>query len=163
MFEQYNPSEKNVIEENNLQLQNQVKKGATWFYWIAGASLVNTIIFLLGGNLNFVVGLGITQIINGIGVLVENQSGSPTAPKIGVFLVNLIISIFFLGIGYFSAKGMTWTFIVGVALYVLDGLIFFLFGDVFSIGFHAFALFFIIKGLLAANKLNKMPQPSNGQ
>ena len=66
MFEQYNPSEQNSAQESNPELPMQVRKGASWFYWIAGASVVNTIIFLFGGNLNFIVGLGVTQVINGI-------------------------------------------------------------------------------------------------
>jgi len=59
MFEQYNPSE-NSVQEDNSELQNQAKSGANWFYWIAGASLVNTIIFLFNGRVSFIIGLGIT-------------------------------------------------------------------------------------------------------
>ena len=58
---------------------------------------------------------------------------------------------------------MAWIFIVGTVLYVLDGVIFLLFGDILSIGFHAFALFFIIRGFLAANKLSKTPPIANAQ
>ncbi len=158
MFEQYNPSE-NLVQEDNVELQNQAKKGANWFYWIAGASLVNTVIFLFNGNLSFIIGLGITQIVSGIAFAVEQQTGSMTTPKIGAFLVNLAISTVFAVIGYFAGRGMIWVFIVGIVLYTLDGMLFFLFGDIWSIGFHAFALFFIVKGLLATNKLRKM-EPS---
>lgn len=163
MFEQYNPSEQNSVQEDNSQLQNQAKSGAHWFYWIAGASVVNTIIFLFGGNLNFIVGLGIVQVINGLAILIEGQTGSTTMPKVGALLVNLAISAIFLIIGYYAGKGMTWIFTVGIILYVLDGVIFLLFGDWLSIGFHIFALFFIVRGLMAANKLQKISPPVHAQ
>jgi hypothetical protein len=161
MFEQYNPSEQNSAQEDNLQLQSQAKSGANWFYWIAGASVVNTIIFLFDGNLNFMLGLGIVQVINGFAILVEGQTDATTAPKVGAFLVNLAISAIFLIIGYFAGKGLSWIFITGIILYVLDGVIFLLFGDWLSIGLHAFALFFIVRGLMALNKLNKLSPPAN--
>ena len=158
MFEQYNPSE-NSVQEDNAELQNQAKKGANWFYWIAGASLVNTIIFLFNGSISFVIGLGITQIVSGLASAFEAQTGASNLLKLSAFLVNLTISAVFVTIGYFAGSRMIWAFIVGIVLYVLDGLIFFLFGDIWSIGFHAFALFFIVKGLLATNKLRKI-EPS---
>lgn len=159
MFEEYNPSERAAAQQENIELQNHIKKGAGWFYWIAGASVVNTLIFLFGGNINFIVGLGITQLINGFGVAIEREIGATTTLKVGVFLINLAISAMFLVIGYFAGKGLAWMFIVGIVLYVLDGLIFLLFGDILSLGFHAFALFFIIKGFMAANNLRKI-QPT---
>ena len=158
MFEQYNPSE-NSVQEDNSELQNQAKSGANWFYWIAGASLVNTIIFLFNGHVNFIIGLGITQIVSGIALAVEGQTDSVTAPKIGVFLINLAISAVFATIGYFAGKRMIWAFVLGTGFYILDGLIFFLLEDLWSIGFHIFALFFIVRGLLATNKLRKI-EPS---
>ncbi len=163
MFEQYNPSEQNAVQEDISQLQSQAKSGANWFYWIAGASVVNTIIFLFGGNLNFMLGLGVVQAINGVAILIEGQTDSFTATKVGAFLINLLISAAFLIVGYFAGKGMTWIFTIGIILYVLDGVIFLLFGDWLSIGFHAFALFFIVRGLMAANKLEKIPPPINAQ
>lgn len=162
MFEEYNPSEQ-AAQADNLELQSQVKKGAGWFYWIAGASVVNTLIFLFGGNINFIIGLGITQLINGFASVIERQTGAATTPKIGAFLINLAISAIFLIIGYFAGKGLAWIFIVGIVLYAIDGLIFVVFGDVWSLGFHAFALFFIVKGFMAANKLRKSALIFNAQ
>ncbi len=46
------------------QFEAQLKSGASWFYWIAGLSAVNTISALSGSNWRFMFGLGITQIID---------------------------------------------------------------------------------------------------
>lgn len=47
-----------------------------------------------------------------------------------------------------------WAFIVGMALYALDGLVFLLFGDFLSAGFHAFALFGIFSGYRALREMD---------
>src|SRR5574340_77246 len=39
--------------------------GANWFYWIAGLSVVNSVIVLFGGAWYFLVGLGATQFVDG--------------------------------------------------------------------------------------------------
>jgi len=36
------------------------QSGARWFWWIAGLSLINTVLIHTGSDLSFVVGLGIT-------------------------------------------------------------------------------------------------------
>src|SRR5690349_21130602 len=39
-------------------------RGANWFYWIAGLSLVNSAIFAFGGQVSFILGLSYTQVID---------------------------------------------------------------------------------------------------
>ena len=45
----------------------QLKSGASWFYWIAGLSLINSISAASGSSWRFIVGLGITQIFDEFG------------------------------------------------------------------------------------------------
>jgi hypothetical protein len=129
--------------EAKLKLNNKVISGANWFYWIAALSLVNTVIFLFGGNWTFVIGLGITQITDGIALEVQ------TGGRIIAFIVNVIIAGIFAGFGFLSRKRYTWAFITGMVLYAADGLLFILVQDVLSIIFHAIALFFMFGGLRA--------------
>src|SRR5690349_8489985 len=49
----------------NPVLERQVRSGARWFFWIGGLSLINTLIAMSGRGLVFIVGLGMTQIIDG--------------------------------------------------------------------------------------------------
>ena len=58
------------------KLERAVSGGASWFYWIAGLSLVNSAIVLFGGQWNFIVGLGVTQIIDAIASVVAQELGS---------------------------------------------------------------------------------------
>ena len=159
MFEQYNNAGASE-QGDDLELQIRAKKGANWFYWIAGASLVNTLIILFNGTLNFVVGLGVIQIVSGIALVIERQSGGSagTTAKAGAFLLNAAISAVFAALAYFAGRGAVWAFVIGVVFYFFDGLIFVLFGDIFSLGFHCFALFFIVRGFFAAKSLTKIRQ-----
>ena len=52
----------------------RVKRGANWFYWIAGLSVVNSIMFIAGANFQFVVGLGVTQIINALALAMNGAA-----------------------------------------------------------------------------------------
>jgi hypothetical protein len=42
------------------QLEERMKSGANWFYWIAALSLVTSVISLAGGTWGFFVSLGVT-------------------------------------------------------------------------------------------------------
>ena len=64
---------------NDLKYQTEAafKGGANWFFWIAGLSVINSLIITFGGEMSFVIGLGITQFIDGISIaLKENGSGA---------------------------------------------------------------------------------------
>ncbi|MFH0925582.1 MAG: hypothetical protein V1872_08140 [bacterium] len=147
-----------ILIEGRVKIENQVKAGTSWFFWIAGLSLVNSIILLSGGNWNFVIGLGVTQIIDTLGIQL--------AEKIGI-IGNVIAFIFDIGaagifilFGIFSKKKYSWAFIVGMGLYAFDGLLFLLAKDLLSIGFHIFALSCIWSGF-KANKLLTKTENSN--
>ncbi len=148
------PMEEAIKIDDSIKLAGQVKNGASWFYWIAGLSIINTIIVIIGQDLNFVIGLGITQIIDEFG-----KNGTINkALQIGLdIVITGIVALF----GYFGNKGKSWSFIAGIVLYTLDGLLFLIGMALLPLGFHVFALFFIVRGFLANRKLNKMGTQGN--
>lgn len=137
-------------------VSKRVKNSADWFCWIAILSIINNIIILAHGNINFIVGLGITQVIDYLSYALSKSLG-PGLMVIS-FTINILISLFFMFIGYKARKGAKWAFILGMVLYVLDGLLFLLAEDYISIGFHAFALYCIFIGYRALVKSNKKPE-----
>ena len=139
----------NDIIKTNDKLVSRFKSGAHWFYWIAAFSIINSIILQFKGGWSFIVGLGITQMIDGIALGLNSKSNF-----IPIF-INVLISGFFAVFGYFAVKKMKWAFILGMVLYFLDGLIFLLVKDILSIAFHLFALFCIFNGLKALVKIEK--------
>jgi hypothetical protein len=144
----------------NADLQRRLKTGASNFYWIAGLSVINTLIYIFGGGISFVVGLGITQFVDGFahGVANYNPTNAILFKGIG-FIVSLMISSVFILFGIFAAKGKKWSFITGMVLYSLDAILMLVFKDFLGFGFHLFFLWLLYGGLRALNQIEKsVPQ-----
>lgn len=145
------PEQEKIPADNN-DLLNRTKSGANWFYWIAGLSLVNSIIFLFGGNLSFIAGLGITQLLDAV-VDQFSHSESFSAVKIITFAVDFIIAGIFVLCGLWANKLEIWAFVVGMILYVLDTILLLIIGAYLPVAFHGFALFMIFRGFSAARQI----------
>jgi len=150
--EQFLARQKAMGDKANLE--RQFKGGADWFFWIAGLSLINTIIVMAGGNLNFVIGLGITQMIDGI----AGNFGS--IAKFIALAFDIFVTLAFVGFGLLARKRYNWAFILGMVFYAIDGLLFFLVFDLLAIGFHIFVLYCLFTGLRANSRLREFEQNS---
>jgi hypothetical protein len=126
----------------------QLKGGASWFYWIAGLSIINSIAALSGSGWGFIVGLGVTQIFDAIA---RDMAGGA---KSVALVLDLLAGGIFILFGVFAHKRHTWSFVVGMILYALDGLLFLLVGDWLGLGFHGFVLFCLFRGLQACRRFN---------
>ena len=122
--------------------------GASWFYWIAALSLINSISALSGSDWRFIFGLGITQIFDALGN--EIAGGG----KAIIFVLDLFAAGILVFFGFFAYKRHTWAFLVGMILLALDSLIFLLAQDWIGVAFHAFVLFRLFRGFQACRKLN---------
>lgn len=142
--------------ESKLVLEKRHSEGSKWFYWIAGLSVINSVILLMGGSINFLVGLGITQIVDAVSFIISEEV-SPNAVmvvKSVAFLFNLGIAGIFVLLGLLS-KRSKWGFIIGMVIYGLDALIFLIVPDFLSIAFHCLALFGLFGGLKAFGQIQK--------
>jgi hypothetical protein len=132
--------DKFLIEEK-LRLERQLKSAANWFFAIAGLSVVNSLVLLLGGSFNFIVGLGITQLTS---ALAHNLG--PIGKSIA-FVISVIAASVFVIFGVLARKRHKWAFVVGMILYACDGLLFLLVSDWIGIAFHLYVLYRIYKGI----------------
>jgi hypothetical protein len=139
-----------TVDSEAASLESRVKSGGSWFYWVAGLSLLNSAISLAGQNLVFVVGLGVMQFVDYFG----NQIGM--MGKILSLGVNIIIAAIIVLFGVLAQKKHAWAFIMGMILYALDGLLMLLIRDFMSFGFHCYALFCIYQGFNALNRLKRL-------
>ena len=144
------------VSEEVLGTFGVFQSGANWFFWIAGLSAINSFIILMGGEWSFIIGLGITLVFDAVA---REIGGLGFAVAI---VLDVIVLLTFVGFGIFARKRHTWAFIVGMVLYSLDGLLFVLFQDWLSVGFHVFALFFIYKGMRAHLALRALALLSEG-
>jgi len=115
------------------------KAGAHWFYWIAGLSLVNTILIHSGSDISFIVGLGFTLVADSL---------LKAHLAISLFIDALALGCI-AGLGYAASRGMGWAFITGIVLYFGDAVIYLIAQDWLSVAFHGYALFCIIRGYSA--------------
>ena len=152
------PHEIANVQDQVAQLAGRHKNGAGWFYWIAGLSLVNSIAQLMQAEWSFVIGLGVTQIVDFLALQVAAQAGASAAivAKVIAIAVDVLVAGIFALFGYLAASGRKWGYVLGMILYGLDGLLFLLAGDLFSLAFHGLALFFILQGLVAYGRMEKL-------
>src|SRR5688572_4309078 len=125
-----------------LEAQRAIRSSASWFWWVAGLSLVNTVAVWLDLQYGMLLGLGITQVIDAL--FMYGMDGTRSAPgaiggAIHAVLVLGIAGVFVL-FGLFARRGSARAFVAGMVLYAMDALIFLATGDWIAIGFHAFVL-----------------------
>jgi hypothetical protein len=136
----------------NPLLERRMLSGADWFFWIAGLSVANLItaqvgfVFLFGtlGTIRWVSRLAWESGANGGAITLAGQIA--TAGVLCVF-------------GIFARKGRRWSFIAGMAVYALDGVLLALddsrsLSGWLNVGFHIFALLGIFAGLRACSQLS---------
>lgn len=138
-----------VFEFEVESLTEDIQKAASWFFWIAGLSLINSLIFYFSAGVYFVVGLGISQFMDGFVTRIMN------GPSWIALIPSLMISGFFIYIGYRSRKYDKWAFVVGVVVYTLDALIYMYIEEWMAVGFHIFALVMISRGFFKVFEYNK--------
>ncbi len=150
------------LDGDRAALTVQVQRGGNWFHWIAGLSILYVVFALQSGHWNG--GL--------FGLLApEKIANYGTHERLLVKIFMGLIcggaaSTFFL-LGYFASRAARWAFVVGIVIYVCDTLLWALFAFLtprnwMAVLFHGWALFTIVKGLIAANKLstlNAAPPP----
>jgi hypothetical protein len=144
--------EQSKNSQDEYERNAQMKSGANWFYWIAALSLVNSAVFLFGGNWSFFAGLALTQVFDAIVVELSGDQGFSIAKAITLSLDFVVAGIFAL-CGIFAGRIQLWAFTTGMILYALDGVLALLLGGYLSAAFHVFALFMIFRGFMAARHL----------
>lgn len=121
------------------QSDSVITGGASWFFWIAGLSIVNTAMIHSGSDTSFVIGLGFTLVADAMF----------KAYKLVAFGIDAVALGAFFGLGFLARKGHLWAFVTGIVLYGLDALIYLAFQDWMSVAFHGLALFYLFRGAKA--------------
>lgn len=138
------------LESEKEYLTDDIQKSANWFFWIAVLSIINSVLFYIAPGLNFILGLGITQLVDGIIIDLMNAS------KWLALIPNLIIAGIFCFIGYRAKKYDKWTFAIGVVIYTLDAFLFLYVKDWIGLGVHAFVLVMLSKGFYKVFEYDKV-------
>ena len=141
--------------------------GANWFFWIAGLSMLNSILGLLKIDLNFTLGLWATQFFDAWGTKIGGP-GPVFALTFDVTVVGLLMVV-----GILARQGQGWIFVLGVGLYLLDALLLVgwavpvlrqgatpeeLWAIVLSGAVHLYALYHMFQGWQACQTIDVLAQ-----
>ena len=139
-----------------FQLLQRRATGGAWFYWIGGASILNSVLNAAGTQWGLAVGLGVTYLIDG---LAEGLSNTVRTP-IYAFLIDVAIAGGFLLIGRAARRGNLSWYAIGIGLYLLDGLLFVFVQDFLGIAVHAIGIYGLISGWRATRALRQLEAPA---
>src|SRR2546428_8438359 len=143
-----------------FQLLQRRLSGGAWFYWIGGASILNSVLNAAGSQWGLVVGLGVTYLIDGVAQGLSETVRTP----IYAFIIDLAIASGFLLIGRAARRGNLGWYAVGIGLYLLDGLVFVWAGAFLGIAVPAIGIFGLISGWPGARSPRPphAPAPARG-
>ena len=140
-------------DRDHSHIGSRAGRGSGWFYWIAGLSLVNSILIQSGGSWSFVFGLGLTA---GVDYLAQTATGSG---QLLAWVFNAVVIGAFVVFGHSARKGHRWAYLAGLAAYSADTALVVASKDWLAVVVHVFGLLLILNGLAALNKRRTM-EPS---
>lgn len=138
--------QESLIHDRGAEMRN----GGSWFFWLAALSIINSLILFFAPAIShwfWLIGLGVNRLVENV---FASQDFRPAA-----LIVNLAIAGALIGFGYYARRGVAGAFILGIFLYIVDGLLCLIYGGYLAVAFHVFALFFIVKGLIGNRRLNQ--------
>jgi hypothetical protein len=145
-----------MYEMEHNDLASRFRSGANWFYWIAGLTIVTSIISFGGGNWRFLISLGTTQVIDQVADAFSAELGA--APKVIALVFDVILAAVFVVFGVLANKKFLWAYILGMAVFVFDGLVSLLVEDWIGVIAHVVVVIFMVPGFMAGRKLVEIEQ-----
>ena len=139
-----------------FQLLQRRGAGGAWFYWIGGASILNSVLSAAGTEWGLALGLGVTYVVDEFAKSASNTLRTP----IYAFIIDIAIAGAFILLGRAARRGSLGWHAFGIGLYLLDGLLFVLAGDFLGIAVHAIAIYGLISGWRAARSLKQLEAPA---
>lgn len=122
------------------ELDQRIRSGASWFYWVAALSVINSVLLMTGAGFGFAVGLGFTAITDQI-----FANSAAIAMVVSIFCSGVIAAF-----GYFAIKRHAWAFIVGLLTLLIDTGLCVLVQSWISVAFHAWAIVSIFMAFRAS-------------
>jgi hypothetical protein len=134
------PNISNLVAQK-IRAEHIVRGGASWFLWVAGLSMLNSVLALSGSSIRFIFGLGFAQVVDAF----AHAAGNP-GTVLDLFINGCVAGIFVL-FWNFAQKGEKWAFTVGLVFYALDALLMILFKDFLGLAFHAYVIYRIVNSM----------------
>lgn len=148
-----------AIIQKKIFLDQKIKTGLNWFYWIGAMSILNSIIAATGSSVTFVIGLGITQFIDGfMRAMADDLGGDGSFVRVIGWVIDIAIAGIFIILGILSKKRIRWLIITGMVIYAFDALLMILFKDILGMVFHGLAIVGIWGALKNMKQLQQLEE-----
>lgn len=125
----------------------RMRRGAGWFLTVAILSGANSLLQIFDAKIRFIFGLGITQVVDAITHGAGRNGMLVTMVVDGLFIVMLILC------SKWAKAGSQGAFVGGMVAYGLDGVLLVLFSAWLDAAVHAYALYMMWQGYVAAREL----------
>lgn len=135
----------------HAELTQRLKNGANWFYWIAGLTMITSIITFFGGGWRFFISLGTTLLIDVLGEGLSEHFGS--AAKVVALVLDLFVTGAFVVFGLLAGKKMLWAYVLGMVVFLFDGLVNLFLQDWIGVIAHVVVLVLMVPGFQAGREL----------
>jgi hypothetical protein len=145
-----NEKKDSLIEIDKDLMRERIMLSGKWFFIISLLSLMNVVFYFFKADRYFVLGMGIPFFIDGI---LQNIYG---LTKVFGLIANILFIGYFAFMGYLTINQKFYGFVAGLAIYLIDTIIFIVFKDWIGIAFHLIALVIIGRGLYNLLKLRKL-------
>ncbi|OPZ90357.1 MAG: hypothetical protein BWY75_00768 [bacterium ADurb.Bin425] len=136
------------------------KSSASWFFWMAGCTVVN--LFMVFTKSNFGLALGMSDSLMMAFVNLLKPPSTETGALIafgGVIASNVLYIALMAVFGIFAGKGKVWAYSLGLSLALVDGIFCLLGNEWIGTAVHGMAVWFIFQGLrLAIAVRNTSPE-----
>jgi len=129
----------------NPETELRVRKNANWFTWIAVFGLLGYILESINTEKEWFFSLAAPKWLNSL------LSGS----QIPAVLLLIVLVLAFGLIAYFSGKGKSLPYLIGLLLYVWDAFAALLLQDLLMMVFHLIVIVGLVIGLIYLKRLEK--------
>lgn len=137
----------------------RMNNAAGWFFWIAGFSVVNTVVAMFNGDWRFIIAPAGTMFLDVFAMDTKNMTARAV-----IFGISLLIAGVYLLFGVLARKGNKGAFITGLVIYALDTLLLFLDKALLiHLVFHAWAIFALVGGIKACGEYHKLKKAAAQQ
>ena len=135
----------------HAELTQRLKNGANWFYWIAGLTMITSIITFFGGGWRFFISLGTTLLIDAMGEGLSEFFGN--AAKVVALVLDLFVTGAFVVFGVLAGKKQLWAYVLGMVVFLFDGLVNLFLQDWIGVIAHVVVLVLMVPGFQAGREL----------
>jgi hypothetical protein len=133
--------------------RDSVDSSASWLTTICVLSLLNSVAAWFELDLAFFFGLGVTQLVDGIGIALAADHPAHALPaRVVTALIAVSFSLLFLLFGSQTKKRREWALVCAILLWIGDSGLMALAEDGVGVLFHAWALYVLCRGYTALRR-----------